>query len=98
MDDHRFFLELVAVLVSARLFAAVAVKAGAPAVIGELVAGVILGPSLLGWLEPGEMLRLIAEIGVTLLLFEVGLETDVARLVRTGGKALAVAVDRTSVV
>jgi len=36
MDDHRFFLELVAVLVSARLFAAVAVKAGAPAVIGEL--------------------------------------------------------------
>src|SRR3546814_5544768 len=66
MDDHRFFLELVAVLVSARLFAAVAVKAGAPAVIGELVAGVILGPSLLGWLEPGEMLRLLAEIGVTL--------------------------------
>lgn len=92
MDDHRFFLELVAVLVSARLFAAVAVKAGAPAVIGELVAGVILGPSLLGWLEPGQMLRLLAEIGVTLLLFEVGLETDVARLVRTGGKAVAVAV------
>jgi Kef-type K+ transport system membrane component KefB len=92
MEDHRFFLELVAILVSARLCAAAAVKMRVPAVIGELVAGVALGPTLLGWFEPGQVLKLLAEIGVTLLLFEVGLETDIARLVRTGSKALIVAV------
>ncbi|MDB4516578.1 cation:proton antiporter, partial [Crocinitomicaceae bacterium] len=61
-------------------------------VIGELAAGVVLGPSLLGWLEPNEVLKLLAEIGIILLLFEVGLETDVRRLVNSGQKSLVVAI------
>ncbi len=64
----------------------------APSVIGELFAGVILGPSLLGWIEPYEAIKLMAEIGIILLLFEVGLETDVKRLVSTGIKSLVVAM------
>ena len=64
----------------------------APSVIGELLAGVILGPSLLGWIEPFEAIKLMAEIGIILLLFEVGLETDVKRLVRTGIKSFVVAM------
>jgi Kef-type K+ transport system membrane component KefB len=64
----------------------------APSVIGELFAGVVLGPSLLGWIEPLEAIRLMAEIGIILLLFEVGLGTDVKRLVGTGFKPLVVAV------
>lgn len=91
MDEHRFFLELMLILLAARLLAAIAVRVGAPPVLGELLAGVVLGPSILGWIEPDEVLRLLAEIGVTLLLFEVGLETDVARLVRTGVKSVVVA-------
>jgi Kef-type K+ transport system membrane component KefB len=91
MQPAELFLHLAAILVSARLFAEVATRLGAPSVIGELAAGVVLGPSVLGWLQPTEVIRLLAEIGVILLLFEVGLETDVGRLMRTGVKAVIVA-------
>ncbi|MCG6886168.1 MAG: cation:proton antiporter [Proteobacteria bacterium] len=92
METHTFFLHLLIILLSARLLAEVAVALRAPAVIGELSAGIILGPSLLGILEPNEVLRMLAEIGIILLLFEVGLETDIRRLARAGNKSLVVAI------
>ncbi len=92
METHTFFLYLLIILISARLFAELAVRMRAPSVIGELMAGVVLGPSLLGWLEPHETIRLLAEIGVIMLLFEVGLETDLKRLIRSGTKSFAVAM------
>ncbi|HEC06348.1 MAG TPA: cation:proton antiporter, partial [Thiolapillus brandeum] len=91
METHTFFLYLLIILVTARLFAEIAVRLGAPAVIGELTAGVVLGPSLLGWLQPGEVIKLLAEIGILLLLFEVGLETDIRKLMRTGRSSSIVA-------
>ena len=92
METHTFFLYLLVILISARLLAELAVRLNAPAVIGELTAGVVLGPSLFGWLEPHETIRLLAEIGVIMLLFEVGLNTDLKRLVSTGAKSFAVAM------
>ena len=92
MDTHIFFLNLLAILLTARVMAEIAVRLKAPSVIGELAAGILLGPSLLGWLQPNEVLKLLAEIGIILLLFEVGLDTDVRRLANTGRKSLAVAV------
>lgn len=81
----------MAILVAARLFAELAVRIQVPAVIGELLAGVVLGPSVLGWIGIADPIRLLAEIGIILLLFEVGLETDVGRLIATGLKSLWVA-------
>ena len=92
METHDFFLTLLIILLTARVFAELATRLQAPSVIGELFAGVILGPSLLGWIEPFAAIKLMAEIGIILLLFEVGLETDVKRLVRTGIKSLVVAM------
>lgn len=92
MDTHIFFLYLLTILLAARLFSEIAVRIKIPSVIGELTAGIILGPSLLGWLEPNEVLKLLAEIGIILLLFQVGLETDVRRLVNTGQKSVIVAL------
>ncbi len=92
MEIHTFFLHLMVMLLTARILAEVAVRMQSPAVIGELLAGVLLGPSLLGWIEPAEAIRLLAEIGIILLLFEVGLETDVMRLVRTGVRSVIVAL------
>jgi Kef-type K+ transport system membrane component KefB len=92
MATHTFFLHLVIILLSARVLAELAVRLKTPSVIGELAAGVVLGPSLLGWIEPEHALALLAEIGVILLLFDVGLETDVSRLVRTGLRSLGVAI------
>jgi Kef-type K+ transport system membrane component KefB len=92
METHEFFLYLLVILLSARIFAELATRMMAPSVIGELFAGVVLGPSLLGWIEPYETIRLMAELGIILLLFEVGLGTDVKRLVHTGLKSLVIAM------
>jgi len=91
MEAHDFFLTLLIILLTARIFAELATRLQAPSVIGELFAGVVLGPSLLGWIEPTEAIRLMAGIGIILLLFEVGLETDVKRLVSTGMESIVVA-------
>lgn len=92
MAAHDFFLHLLVILLTARLFGELAARMKAPSVLGELFAGVVLGPSIFGWLEPVEAIRLLAEIGIILLLFEVGLETDVKKLVGTGAKSVWVAV------
>ncbi len=92
MNSQTFLLQLLAILVASRIFAEFAMRLKAPSVIGELLAGVVLGPSLLGWVEPTQTFRLLAEIGIILLLFEVGLETDVMQLVRAGGKSVIVAI------
>jgi len=91
MEVHNFFLILLTILLAARILGELAARLGAPPVIGELLAGVLLGPSLLGWVEPAPVIRLLAEIGIILLLFEVGLETDIMRLVKTGLKPVIVA-------
>lgn len=91
MEIHEFLQILLIILVTARVFAEVATRLGSLAVIGELAAGIVLGPSLLGWIEPVEAIRLLAEIGIILLLFDVGLETDVMRLGQAGTKSLIVA-------
>jgi len=92
MEVHVLFLQLTVILLAARVMAEVAGRLGAPPVIGELVAGVILGPSVFGWVAPEPAIKLLAEIGIILLLFEVGLETDAASLVRTGRASLQVAI------
>ena len=92
METHTFFLQLLIILVAARLFAEIAVRLGAPAVIGELTAGIILGPSLLGWIQPNEIIRYLAEIGILLLLFEVGLDTDMRKLMSTSKSSAIVAL------
>ena len=91
MNTQGFFLVLIAVLLAARILGEFVARLGAPAVIGELLAGILLGPSLLGWAEPTNSLRLLSEIGIVLLLFEVGLETDVMRLMKTGLQPFIVA-------
>ena len=91
MEAHTFFLILLTMLLSARILGELAARLKAPPVIGELAAGILLGPSLLGWIEPLPVIKLLAEIGIILLLFEVGLETDVMRLVKTGARPVIVA-------
>jgi Kef-type K+ transport system membrane component KefB len=90
---ERFLLLLAVILVAAKVLGEVAERFGQPAVVGELLAGVLLGPSVIGFVDPTlPALHLIAEIGVVLLLFGIGLETDLKRLLRVGGAALTVAV------
>jgi len=92
MQSHDFFLNLLLILLTARIFAELAVYLKMTSVIGELFAGIVLGPSLMGWVEPAEAIKLMAQIGIILLLFEVGLDTDVRRLAHSGGKSFIVAI------
>jgi Kef-type K+ transport system membrane component KefB len=92
MEPHVFFIQLMVILLSARICGEVVARFKIPAVIGEMAAGILLGPSLLGWVEPHSIIKLLAEIGIILLLFEVGLQTDLGRLVQTGYRPFIVAV------
>jgi len=92
LESHDFFLQLLIILLTARLFAELATRLRSPPVIGELLAGVVLGPSLLGLIQPIEAIRLMAGVGIILLLFQVGLETDIRRLINTGAKSVVVAM------
>jgi Kef-type K+ transport system membrane component KefB len=97
MMDHtevsHFLGQLVVILVIAKLAGALAQRLGQPAVLGELVGGVLAGPSLLGWVEPHHQgIQLLAELGVLILLFAIGLETDLGQLLRVGHTSTTVAI------
>jgi Kef-type K+ transport system membrane component KefB len=86
-------LMLAALLAGARLLGEAAERVGQPAVLGELLAGVVLGPSVLGVVNPDlPVVHVMAEIGVVILLFQIGLETNLRRLLSVGGTAATVAV------
>jgi len=91
-DLASFLLAFASALLGAKVLGELCERLGQPAVLGELLAGVLLGPSMLGLVPLSAGILLIAEVGVLLLLFEVGLETDLEELLRVGGPAMAVAV------
>lgn len=92
METHTFLIQLVIILFSARIFGEIAAYFNVPSVLGEIVAGIIIGQSVFGFIELTPPIQLLAQIGIILLLFEVGLETDVGRLASSGNKALLVAL------
>lgn len=93
LDVPQFLGLLVVMLAAAKLLGALAQWIGQPAVLGELVSGVLLGMSVGGVVDPkNEVLHLLAEIGVVILLFEIGLETDLRKLLEVGGAATVVAI------
>ncbi|HET8940638.1 MAG TPA: cation:proton antiporter, partial [Rudaea sp.] len=85
-------LGLFIVFVAAQIGAEVAQRLKLPGVVGEIAAGCVVGPSLLGWVQPAESLDVLAEIGVVLLLFSVGLETRLGEMKRVGRSALLVGI------
>lgn len=91
MEAYSVFKDLAIIIIVAKLFGLVARKCKAPQVVGEIIAGLVIGPCLLGWVQTSDFLLQMAEIGVILLMFSAGLETNLKDLVKTGPKALAIA-------
>ncbi len=92
MESGLIFLSLVLILLFARVLAEAAAWLKVPPVMGEMLAGILLGPSLLGWVEANDVIQALAEIGLIFLLFEVGLDTDISKLVEHGLKSSIVAL------
>jgi Kef-type K+ transport system membrane component KefB len=97
----RLLLQFIVILLATQVVGAIFRKFGQPAVIGEMTAGILLGPSLLGWLWPGafafvfageslQVLRLFSQIGVCLFMFAVGMELDLSRIKQNAYKAFVV--------
>ncbi len=91
MSVTRVLLDILIVLAAAKIAAEIAERAGIPAVVGEIVAGVLIGPSAIGLVRGDDVLRVLGEIGVILLLLDVGLEMDLGQLAAVGRAALSVA-------
>lgn len=91
MDRIAFFRDLAIIIVCSKLFGLIAQKLRAPQVVGEIIAGLIIGPACLGFVGNTDYLALLAEIGVVMLMFEAGLETNLKELIKTGPKALLIA-------
>ncbi|MBT8435613.1 MAG: cation:proton antiporter [Gammaproteobacteria bacterium] len=92
MDTSTAILHVATILIAARIMGEVVARFGIPSVIGEIVAGIILGPSMFGLIEAEGLIWVLAEIGIILLLFQIGLETDLSKLVKSGTKSVVVAI------
>ena len=95
MDTHSFILVLLLVFVGARVFGELFAYFGMVAVLGEIFAGLVLGPSgfsLILLSESGPLLKVLAEIGIMLLLFEIGFETDINKLKDVGIQSSILAI------
>ncbi|MCG7381938.1 cation:proton antiporter [Paenibacillus sp. ACRRY] len=88
----EFVLYIVLILIGTKLAGHISVKLGQPSVLGELIVGIVLGPAVLGWISNGDFIHFFAEIGVLLLMFMAGLETDLEQLRKNWKPAMAVAI------
>ena len=84
-------LAMLTIFATAKLLADLFERLGQPGIVGEILAGVLIGPSALGWIAPNELLSSLSDIGVMFLLFRVGLEVKPAELLKLGGTATIVA-------
>jgi Kef-type K+ transport system membrane component KefB len=84
-------LAMLCVFGSAKLLSAIFERIGQPGIVGQIIAGILIGPHVLNWIQPNELLHALSELGVIFLLFQVGLAVKSSELFQVGGTALAVA-------
>lgn len=91
METYEIFRDLAIILVAAKFCGLAARQLHMPSVVGNIIAGLLVGPCILNLVQPSDFLSQMAEIGVVLLMFSAGLESDTKEIIQSGPKALAVA-------
>ena len=89
--DYTFILDLGIIILCAKAFGLLSKRLGAPQVVGEIIAGLIVGPAVLNFVQVSDAIDIFAEVGVILLMFAAGLGTDLKQLIKSGPKALPIA-------
>ena len=92
MHVYEIFKDLAIIITAAKLMGLLARKCKVPQVVGEILAGLLIGPSVLGIVETTDFLTYMAEIGVILIMFSAGLETNLRDMIKTGPFACLIAV------
>lgn len=91
MENYHFLLDIGLILISTKLFGIITRSMRLPQVVGALFAGILLGPAVLNLIKETEFIHSLAQLGVIVLLFEAGLETDISELKKTGSASFIVA-------
>lgn len=92
MLDYRFFLDLAIILICTKLFGLISRKVHLPEVVGALLAGILLGPTILNIVHETEFIDKMAELGVIMIMFTAGMETDIQEMLKCGKASLIVAL------
>lgn len=92
LESYRYIFDVAIILLATKSFAILTKRVDMPQVVGALIAGLVLGPSILGLLSPTEFLSQISELGVIVLMFGAGLQTDMKELTRSGGSSFLIAL------
>jgi Kef-type K+ transport system membrane component KefB len=90
-EPYGIPLAMLLVFGSAKLLAEAFERMKQPGIVGEIIAGIVIGPSVLGWIAPNDFLSALSQLGVMFLLFRVGLEVKASELLKVGGTAVVVA-------
>ncbi|PGC52660.1 sodium:proton antiporter [Bacillus toyonensis] len=90
--EFEFFFQIALILLSTKLAGDLSVRLGQPSVLGKLIVGIVIGPAVFGWIENSELLTQLSNVGVILLMFMAGLETDLEELNANRNSSLAVAL------
>ena len=91
MATYEILKDLAIIFICAKGMGLLARRLKAPMVVGEIIAGLLIGPCLLGWVEPTTFIKQMAEIGVILIMFSAGLETNLQELKKSGFAAFLIA-------
>lgn len=91
MDSYKFLLNIAIILIATKLLGMMTRRFSMPQVVGALLAGLILGPAMLGMISETDFIDHVAEIGVIILMFTAGLETDIHELKKSGKSAVVIA-------
>ncbi len=92
MQSYEFLLIIAVILLSTKVFGLISERVHMPQVVGALLAGVVLGPSVLGLVQETDFLLKTSEIGVIILMFMAGLDTDLEELKKTGLASFVIAL------
>ncbi len=92
MESYKFLLDLAIILLCTKLLGVTTTKVQMPQVVGALLAGLLLGPAMFGIISETNFLKTIAELGVIVLMFCAGLETDIKELKKSGKASLVIAL------
>ena len=92
MEEYKFLLDIAIILAMTKSFSLVSKKFNMPPVVGALIAGIILGPVFLNVVSPSDSVLNLAEVGVVVLMFQAGLETDIDELKKSGIPAFVIAL------
>ena len=84
MLSYKYLFDMALILLSTKVFGLVTKKFSMPQVVGALLAGLVLGPAMLNVLHETDFIKQVAELGVIVLMFTAGLETDLTELKKTG--------------